>query len=70
MRFSFDDEQMQLRQAARRFLEQNSDSAQVRAAMDSTSGYDADIWSRVVEDLGWAALTIARPSSMVEEDGF
>lgn len=65
MRFDFDEEQVQLRQAARGFLEQHSGSPQVRAAMETSLGYDPAIWARTTRELGWTGLTIAP-----EYDGF
>jgi alkylation response protein AidB-like acyl-CoA dehydrogenase len=58
MRFAFDEEQAQLRAAARRFLDEQSSSARVRAAMQSELGWDPEVWRRIGAELGWTSLTI------------
>ncbi len=58
MHFAFTDEQEQLRDIARRFLNAESDPMSVRRAMATEDGFDRDIWSRVGSELGWTALAI------------
>ncbi len=58
MRFAFTEEQEALRDAARSFLADHSSSAQVRAAMQTDTGYDAGVWQRIGADLGWTAILV------------
>jgi alkylation response protein AidB-like acyl-CoA dehydrogenase len=58
MDFSFDEEQQQLRETARAFLDEHSDSERVRVAMDSELGYDPQVWKQIGAELGWTAVTI------------
>jgi alkylation response protein AidB-like acyl-CoA dehydrogenase len=58
MRFAFTEEQEALRAAARSFLTDHSSSAQVRAAMQTDTGYDPAVWRRIGAELGWTALLI------------
>jgi alkylation response protein AidB-like acyl-CoA dehydrogenase len=52
------DEREELRQTARRFLEQRSDQQAVRALMDDPAGYDPAVWRQMGEQLGWQGLVI------------
>lgn len=52
------DEQSALRQSVAALLEKKSDSAAVRAAIASEHGFDAALWSTLVEQIGAAALSI------------
>jgi alkylation response protein AidB-like acyl-CoA dehydrogenase len=47
-----------LRESVRSLLAKHSDSAAVRKAINSPDGYDPDLWSRLVEQVGVAALAI------------
>ena len=58
MNFAFNEEQQELRAMARAFLADHSSSEQVRAAMESELGYDADVWKRIGTELGWPAVVI------------
>lgn len=58
MRFAFDEQQEELRRAARAFLEDWSSSEHVRRAMATEEGFDRAVWERVGRELGWTALTI------------
>lgn len=58
MNFAFDEEQEALRAMARAFLADHSSSEQVRAAMQSELGYDAEVWKRIGTELGWPALLV------------
>jgi len=57
MNFGFTEEQQQLRQAARRFLDERCPITEVRRIMQTDSGYDETLW-REIADLGWLGLTI------------
>ena len=57
MDFHLSDEQAMLRDGARRFLEEQCSTDQVRAVMDSDAGYDPDLW-RAMADQGWTAMHI------------
>jgi alkylation response protein AidB-like acyl-CoA dehydrogenase len=52
------DEQRSLREALRRLLSQRSDSAAVRAVIETEAGYDKDLWRTLCEQIGVAALAV------------
>jgi alkylation response protein AidB-like acyl-CoA dehydrogenase len=56
--FAFSDEQEELRQTVRRFLEGKSPSAEVRRLMETTDGYDAAVWKQMGQELGLQGLHI------------
>jgi len=56
--FAFTAEQRELREMARAFLAERSDSQQVRAAMESALGFDPQTWKRIGAELGWPAAAI------------
>jgi alkylation response protein AidB-like acyl-CoA dehydrogenase len=56
--FAFSDEQEQLRDAVRRFLEAKSPSTEVRRLMDTTDGYDPAVWAQMANELGLQSLHI------------
>ena len=56
--FAFSDEQEQLRDAVRRFLETKSPSSEVRRLMETTDGYDPAVWSQMANELGLQSLHI------------
>jgi alkylation response protein AidB-like acyl-CoA dehydrogenase len=58
MQLVFTEEQQELRRAARAFLSDHSDSEQVRAAMASELGFDAETWQRIATELGWTGVAI------------
>lgn len=58
MQLVFTEEQEELRRAARGFLSDHSASEQVRAAMASEAGFDADTWKRIATELGWTGVAI------------
>jgi alkylation response protein AidB-like acyl-CoA dehydrogenase len=58
MNFTFSDEQQQLREFVRSFLEDKSSEAAVRELMDTEAGYDAEVWSQMAEQMGLQALII------------
>jgi alkylation response protein AidB-like acyl-CoA dehydrogenase len=43
---------------ARRFLEEHSSSARVRAAMATDRGFDPEVWQRIGGELGWTAMIV------------
>lgn len=57
MDFALSDEQLMIQESAAGFLAKASDSAAVRAAMES-GGYDAELWQRIAGELCWPALVI------------
>ncbi len=58
MNFAFTEEQEQLRQFVRSFLEEKSSEAAVREQMETEAGYDAAVWSQMAEQLGLQSLVI------------
>ncbi len=58
MKFSFSDEQVAFRTALRRFLSEKSPSGEVRRLMETTIGYDGEVWRHMSQDLGLTAIHI------------
>ena len=58
MNFAFTEEQEQLRQFVRSFLEDKSSEAAVREQMETDNGYDDAVWSQMAEQLGLQRLII------------
>ncbi len=58
MNFAFSEEQEQLREFVRQFLENYSPEATVRELMETEDGYDPDTWSMMAEQLGLQSLII------------
>ena len=58
MNFAFSEEQEQLREFVRSFLEDKSSEAAVREQMETEQGYDPDVWSQMAEQMGLQALAI------------
>jgi len=58
MEFALTDEQQELASTVRALLDKRADSAAVRAAMASESGYDEDLWQTLCEQIGVAALVV------------
>ena len=65
MHFARTEEQDELATVVRSLLERRSDSAAVRAAIDSEAGYDEALWQAMCEQVGVAALPVPE-----EHDGF
>jgi len=59
MEFSLADDQLLIRDAAEQFLRDASPSSAVRAAAESETGFDAEVWQRIGAELGWCALPVA-----------
>ncbi len=57
MNFEFNDEQKMLRRSARALLKDHCSLVRVREVMDRGDGFDADLWSKIVEN-GWPAVAI------------
>ena len=55
--FGFSEEQDQLRQEARRFLDERCPLSEVRRIMETPSGYSEELWREMAE-LGWLGLTL------------
>ena len=58
MNFAFSEEQEQLRQFVRQFLEEKSPEAEVRRLMATDDGYDPEVWSQMADQMGLQSLTI------------
>jgi alkylation response protein AidB-like acyl-CoA dehydrogenase len=58
MDFAFTQEHDELRQAVRRFLENESPEQAVRAQMVSERGYDDRVWSQLAEQMGLPGLIV------------
>jgi alkylation response protein AidB-like acyl-CoA dehydrogenase len=56
--FSFSAEQEALRASVRKFLAQYSSSKAVRAQIESTAGYDDDVWRQMADQMGLPSLAI------------
>ena len=57
MNFDFSDDAKAMREAARRFLDDNAGPAAARRSMNGDAPYDAALW-RAVVDLGWTAARV------------
>ena len=58
MNFAFSEEQEELRNVVRQFLENKSDEATVRELMETEQGYDDAIWAQMAEQMGLQGLII------------
>ena len=58
MNFAFSEEQDQLREAVRKFLEAKSPESDVRRLMETTEGYDPAVWKQMANELGLQSLHI------------
>jgi alkylation response protein AidB-like acyl-CoA dehydrogenase len=56
--FAFSEEQEELRNVVRQFLEAKSAEAAVREQMETERGFDPDVWKQMAEQLGLQSLTI------------
>jgi len=56
--FGFSEEQEELRNSLRRFLESKSPISEVRRLMETDDGYDPAVWSQMAAQLGLQALII------------
>ena len=58
MNFAFSEEQDQLREFVRSFLEEKSSEDDVREQMETDQGYDEAVWNQMAEQMGLQALAI------------
>jgi len=58
LNFAFSEEQEELRQTVRRFLEDKSPVSEVRRLMETTDGYDRAVWTQMGQELGLQSLHI------------
>ncbi|HWC33591.1 MAG TPA: acyl-CoA dehydrogenase family protein [Mycobacteriales bacterium] len=58
MNFAFSDEQEELRRTVRRFLEERSPESEVRRLMESTEGFDREVWAQLSAQLSLPGLAI------------
>ena len=58
MNFAFSEEQEELRNIVRQFLEAKSPEAAVREQMETEKGYDPAVWTQMAEQLGLQSLII------------
>ncbi len=58
MDFAFSEEQEQLRDAVRKFLEAKSPESEVRRLMETAEGYDSAVWQQMATELGLQSLAI------------
>ncbi len=58
MNFAFSEEQDELRKSVRRFLDDKSPETEVRRLMETTEGYDPEVWTQMAEQLGLQSLII------------
>ena len=58
MNFAFSEEQEELRQTIRRFLEDKSPSTEVRRLMETVDGSDDAVWKQMAQELGLQSLHI------------
>jgi alkylation response protein AidB-like acyl-CoA dehydrogenase len=56
--FAFSEEQEELRQTVRRFLEDKSPESEVRRLMETTEGYDEAVWKQMGQELGLQSIAI------------
>ncbi|MCU0269344.1 MAG: acyl-CoA/acyl-ACP dehydrogenase [Acidimicrobiales bacterium] len=58
MNFAFSEEQEELRNIVRQFLDAKSSETAVREQMETERGYDPEVWSQMAEQLGLQSLII------------
>lgn len=58
MDFQFTEEQEELRDLARRFLQEHSGPEAIRSAMATELGYLPETWDRIARELGWPSIHI------------
>src|SRR5215831_19630715 len=61
MKFTFSEDQEELRRSVRRFLEDRSPPSEVRRLMATDEGYDPDVWSQMGRELGLQGLLVPEP---------
>lgn len=58
MSFTFTEEQVELRRTVRGFFEKTSPEPAVRRLMESSAGFDADVWQQMTAQLGLPQLAV------------
>ena len=58
MDFGLTEEQQMIRETAAQFLADNCDSAAVRRAMATESGFEPQMWQRIAGEMCWTAIHI------------
>jgi alkylation response protein AidB-like acyl-CoA dehydrogenase len=58
MNFAFTEEQDALRAAVRRFCDERSPTSEVRRLMDTTTGFDPDVWKQLSTGMGLSGLHV------------
>lgn len=58
MHFGLTEEQLELAGTVRKLLERRGDSTSTRAATESDTGFDAELWQTLCEQIGVAAFTV------------
>ena len=58
MNFAFSEEQEELRNVVRQFLEDKSPESAVREQMETEQGYDADVWVQMASQMGLQGLIV------------
>ena len=58
MNFAFSEEQEELRNIVRQFLDAKSPEAAVREQMETEKGYDDAVWSQMSEQMGLQSLIV------------
>lgn len=58
MNFVFNDEQLQLRDTVRRFLESVSPTSEVRKLMDTLDGFERSTWQTLTQELGLGGIHV------------
>jgi alkylation response protein AidB-like acyl-CoA dehydrogenase len=56
--FAFSEEQEELRKVVRQFLDARSPESEVRRLMDTTEGYDPDVWKQMGDQMGLQGLIV------------
>jgi alkylation response protein AidB-like acyl-CoA dehydrogenase len=58
MNLSLNDDQRMIRESADAVLADIAGSAQTRAAMETSAGFDAAVWQHLAQELGWCAIPV------------
>jgi alkylation response protein AidB-like acyl-CoA dehydrogenase len=58
MNFAFSEEQEELRKVVRQFLDARSPEPEVRRLMDTTEGYDTEVWKQMGDQMGLQGLIV------------
>lgn len=58
MNFAFTQEQDLIRDSAKSFVDEFGTSERVREIMESDDDYDARVWKKIAQNMGWAAIAL------------